>query len=114
MSTGLTVRKVEDYEGQGECSACGRRGLRWVVTISDGSRVGSECTKAILGWKVSTRGLKDWVPLYRVAAEHTDHGSHYVLWQSIAGNNTRETQNGSLTMVGGVRESWVKRGWLAQ
>jgi hypothetical protein len=45
----VTVMFVEDCEGDGTCLACGREGLRWILVLSDGSRVGSECAKAILG-----------------------------------------------------------------
>lgn len=82
----LTVWKVEDHEGDGECSACGRTGLRWVTFLSDGSRVGGECAKKILGW-APTKAKFSWLTGMTIVAEKTidfGHG-HAVLWQSESG-----------------------------
>lgn len=112
MTATLTVHKIEDYAGEGRCSACRRNGLRWVVTLSDGSQVGTECTVALIGRKVSLAGLREWVPMFRIVAEHTDtDGAHHVMWQRINGSRTCETVDATLVSVGGVRAAWAARGW---
>jgi hypothetical protein len=108
----LTLAKIEDREGDGTCSACDREGLRWVAILSDGTGVGLECAKKILGFKPAP-GSYAWVADFRPSAEHRDHAVIYVLWQHKRGNATRETRNGHLTEIGGVRNTWIRRGWLA-
>lgn len=113
----VTLVRVEDREGAGTCLVCGREGLRWVCVLSDGSQVGTECAKPVLGWKPTPQQYK-WTPDYRPVAEHDDgelpSGGRciYVLWQHKTGSTTRETRNGRLTAVGGARDDWQRRGWL--
>lgn len=106
----VTLHKMEDHEGFGICAACGREGLRWIARLSDGSGVGTECAKAALGFKPAPKSY-NWVADYRPVAEHTDAGAHLILWQHKTGTATRETTDGYLTAVGGVRAAWTARGW---
>ena len=113
----LHVVKVEDHEGDGTCRECGREGLRWIVTLSDGTQVGTECTKKLLGVRV-TPTKHQWVTAFVAVAEHVETAPNgdtqtWVMWAHK--NNpaaTRETRNGHLVSVGGVRQDWTKRGWL--
>lgn len=107
----LTINKIEDREYEGECGECGRHGLRWIAVLSDGSAVGLECVKRVLGYRPAPAKYQ-WITDYAPAAEYNDHGVCYVLWQHKRGNATRETRNGYLNAVGGVRADWAKRGWL--
>lgn len=107
----LHIVKIEDHEGDGTCTVCGREGLRWIVTLSDGTQVGTECTKRALGYAITPAKHK-WTTAFRPVAEHTDCGSTYVLWEARTGNGTRETRDGHLTVVGGVRQAWAGRGWI--
>ncbi len=107
-----TVSHIEDHEGTGECSACPRTGLRWIVVLSDGTKVGTECAKKITGTAVAaTPKSHGWIHLFEVAATHVEHGVTYALWKRIGGTATRETRNGHLTAVGGVEADWIRRGW---
>ncbi|GIH07514.1 hypothetical protein Rhe02_55810 [Rhizocola hellebori] len=105
------IWKIEDREFQGECSACPRTGLRWIAVLSDGSTVGLECAKKIVGFRPSPITYT-WVADFEPIAEHNDHGTLYVMWQRKGGKATRETKNGALVSVGGVRSDWIKRGWV--
>jgi hypothetical protein len=112
MSTAaVTLTKIEDHEGSGTCGQCGREGLRWVATMSDGSLVGLECAKKIIGYRPSPDSYR-WVADYVATAEHAEYKQSYVLWTHRCGNGTRETCNGVLTAVGGVSKQWERKGWL--
>jgi hypothetical protein len=104
-----TLVRVDDREGQGSCGACGREGLRWVAILSDGSAVGLECARAVIGYRPARRDYS-WMADYRPVAEHRDCGDVLVLWERDG--RTRETANGHLTAAGGVRREWERRGWL--
>lgn|SRR5678815_3534426 len=107
----LTIMKIEDFEDGGQCGECGRNGLRWVATLSDGTRVGLECAKKVLGFRPKPLAY-NWIGDFEVVAEYTDFNEHYVMWQhKVNSRCTRETVNGSLVMVGGVRTEWARRGW---
>jgi len=110
-TTTLTITRIDDREGAGECSSCGRRGLRWIATLSDGSAVGLECAKKILGWKPTPTSY-NWIADFGPVAEHAEYGAVYVLWEHKTRNQTRETRNGTLISVGGCRADWTKKGWL--
>ena len=69
MSTAtVTLVKIEDHEGNGECRECGRTGLRWIATLSDGTHVGTECAKQILGWKPTPKTYT-WVADFTAIAK---------------------------------------------
>ena len=104
--------KVEDHEGTGTCGACDREGLRWVCILSDGSRIGTECAKKLMGWKMAPKAY-NWVADFEPVAEFVEYGATYVLWQYKRGAQTRETRNGHLVAVGGRREEWKRMGWLS-
>jgi hypothetical protein len=107
----LHVVKVEDHEGTGECGACPRTGLRWIVVLSDGSRIGTECAKRVLGIPVSPRNHR-WVEHFDVIAEFTDGRESWVLYRRKGGVQTRDTRNGALMGIGGCEADWKRRGWL--
>lgn|SRR5574342_47012 len=111
MTTTLVISKIEDREFEGECGECGRHGLRWVAILSDGSAVGLECAKRVLGYRPAPATYQ-WVSDFEPVAEHTEHAQTWVMWQRKGGTATRETLNGRLVAVGGVRADWLKRGWL--
>lgn len=96
----VTVWKVVDHEGDGECQHCGKTGLRWVVYLSDGSRVGGECAKRIVGW-APTRSKFVWLEGLQIVAEgELSPTQHLVLWQSTSGTVGRISMNGHLTTTG--------------
>ena len=96
----LTVHKVEDYEGDGECGHCDRKGLRWIVTLSDGSKVGSQCAKKLMGWKATPKNF-NWTARFNVVEEKTMNHGHYVLWQGKTGKGGVLMINGHATAFGG-------------
>lgn len=106
----LTVWKVEDHEGDGECSACGRTGLRWVTFLSDGSRVGGECAKKILGW-APTKRTHGWVQGLTAVAEKEVCGpvgrTQAVLYRSESGKGGAMSIGGNLQATGPFE--WVER-----
>jgi hypothetical protein len=105
----LTAIKVENCEGDGECSRCNRTGLIWVVTLSDGTRVGGECAKILLGWK-PTKASHSWVTGMTVAAEKTVGARHIVLW--VKGNRAAVAINGNLQTSGPVE--WVTKEYASR
>ncbi len=109
--TSLKITVIENFEGDGTCSACKREGLVWVATLSDGSQVGLECAKKVLGFK-PTPNTYSWITNYKLEATHVEYGTTYGLWVSKTGNATRETQDGTLISVGGVRADWASKGWI--
>lgn len=109
--TELRIVKIEDHEGDGTCSECGREGLRWIATLTDGTRVGTECAKKVTGCKPAPKSYT-WVTGYTPVAEHTDRDTAWVLWQHQNGR-TALTLNGALWQMGGARQEWTKRGWAA-
>lgn len=108
----LHVVRVEDHEGSGECANCPRTGLRWMVLLSDGSKVGTECAKRLLGWKITPKSY-GWVKNYKVIAEHTESGQTWTLYQHVAGERTVSTLNGALMTIGGARADWERMGFTA-
>lgn len=108
QTTAIQIVKVEDHEGDGRCSSCNREGLRWVVTLSDGTMVGTECSKKILGIKVAPadhRWTRDFTPADQ---RTTDGGTIEVLWQHKTRNVTALTRDGHLTTMGGARKEWER------
>jgi hypothetical protein len=110
-TTQITVTRYEDHEGDGTCATCGREGLRWIVRLSDGSGVGTECAKAVLGHKPAPKDY-NWIADYIAVASVVAYGETMVLWQHRTGSQTRETRNGQLSQIGGARKQWEKEGWL--
>lgn len=103
--------KIEDFEGDGICVECGREGLRWIVTLSDDSRVGIECSAKVCGQR-PTRKAYVWTADFVPVAEYREVGSTYVLWQHKRGTETRTTRDAHLIRIGGQRAAWQKMGWL--
>lgn len=112
-ATKLHITLIEDYEFEGECSSCNRSGLRWVATLSDGTKVGLECAKKILGYRPKT-DVYAWINDFKLVGTHTEGTVTYGLWQhKLNPRATRETYNGHLNQVGGVRNDWERRGWIS-
>jgi hypothetical protein len=112
----ITISRIDDTGGDGECSSCGRGGIRWLITLSDGSAVGIECARKVLGFRPAPKTY-DWIADFTAVAEHAvtypnGEVDTYVMWQHKTGRETRETCNGILVTVGGVRTDWTKKGWL--
>lgn len=107
----MSIVRIDDHEGDGDCSSCGRTGLRWIATLSDGTHVGLECAKKILGWKPAPTSY-NWIADFSPVAERVEFGETFVLWQHKTRNQTRETCNSVLISVGGCRANWTKKGWL--
>ena len=105
------IVKIEDHEGNGHCQQCGRENLRWIATLTDGTRVGTECAKAIIGFKPAPKTYT-WVTGFTPVAEHTEVDTVWVLWRSENGR-TALTLNGALWQMGGCDKEWTKRGWAA-
>lgn len=97
----IHVVKVEDHEYEGTCGACGKQGVRWIVTLSDGSTVGGECAKRILGW-APTKASHGWVTGMIPVQEATSFGDHWVLWQAKKGYKSVISRNGYAQAVGGT------------
>ena len=112
MTTNLKLTKIEDHEGDGTCAECRREGLRWIATLSDGTQVGLECAKKVLGFKPATKNY-NWIADFRPVAEFADCGNLHIMWQHKEGSATRETLNGNLVQIGGVAAKWQQRGWAA-
>lgn len=112
----LTIARIDDAGGDGECSACGRGGIRWMVFLSDGTAVGIECARKALGFRPAPKTY-DWIGEFTAVAEHVETFPNgevdtCVMWQRKGGTETRETCNGVLVTIGGVRADWTKKGWL--
>lgn len=103
------VVRVQDADGEGTCSSCGREGLRWVVTLSDDSTVGSECAKKALGWTVQPARYR-WTCGAVPVAPYTERDVTWVLWEKLGG--TLSSRNGHLMAIGGQRAEWLARGWI--
>lgn len=111
----LSVSHVEDHQDRdGVCGHCQRENLRWIMVLSDGTKVGSSCMKKVLGWSVPTKKI-DWVVGKTLVATKvfTSGGETvtYTLW-TTEGGRTSEARNGYLNSVGGARADWERRGWL--
>lgn len=98
---------TDEYD---DCQHCGRTGLEHTVVLDDGSHVGTGCMKKVCGYSIPLKAIA-WQPEFEPIAEHKEGGSTFVLWKSKKGGQTRTTQEGILTAVGGQTDEWVKRGW---
>ncbi len=97
--TTLTVWRVEDHEGNGECQRCGRTGLRWVTYLSDGSRVGGECVKRLMGWAPTAKNFS-WLTGMTLVAEADSCGDRFTLWRSGRGGYGVVARNGIAQVSG--------------
>lgn len=109
----ITVWKIEDHEGDGVCQECGKEGLRWVTFLSDGSRVGGECAKRIMGWKPTAKS-HSWVTgLHAVAEGRVSPTQHAVLWSDADGKRGAISINGNAQSQGSF--AWCEQqfaGWV--
>lgn len=95
----LSIAKIEDHEGLGRCGACEREGLRWIVVLSDGSQIGTECAKKVLGWKIN-RDRYAWLNNYEPVAEGVDCDTTFVLYRRRDGRAYAIAQNGAQLLSG--------------
>ena len=97
----VTVKWVENCEGDGTCLACGREGLTWVVVLSDGSRVGVECAKPILGFKPAPKSYV-WSRDFTGRGFTVNGGGQTVrVWERNDGRAFALTVDGVLVSSGG-------------
>ena len=92
----LTVTKIEDREGNGICQCCDRENLRWIVTLSDGSSVGTQCANKIMGhknynWKSLTADIAGML----IIREWTSHCETICLLSNVTGTRFAITVNGN-------------------
>ncbi|AYQ99345.1 hypothetical protein PBI_CANTARE_125 [Brevibacterium phage Cantare] len=106
----VKVAYVENVEGDGMCGHCNRTNLKYVATMTDGSKVGLSCAKKLMGVTITPKDVK-WASNYTVEATFIEYGQTYALWVSDKGQ-TRTTKNGLLVGIGGQRPVWEKRGWI--
>lgn len=110
----LTIVMILDHEYEGRCDECKREGLRWVARMSDGSGVGLECAKKILGYRPSPDRFK-WTEFFTPVFEYREsETSIWVLWEhkKHGRSRTRSTKNGYMMADGGARKDFQDWGWL--
>lgn len=101
----VRVEFIHDREGDGFCGACQREGLRWVVQLSDGSMVGLECAKAVLGFRPAPKAYK-WVEDFRLVGTVSNPYETLGWWERKDGKAGAVTVNGVLKVTGPVE--WAK------
>lgn len=115
MSAKPEIVKVEDHEGTGECLHCGREGIRWIVVLSDGSRVGLSCARKAMGYRVAPKQY-NWIPDFVVYAEIEERGVFHRLWHhKDQPRLVRWTINLGVQAIGDrrfIEDGWRQRGWL--
>jgi len=100
-----TVVRVEDCEYEGTCTMCGRENVRWIVIFDDGSRVGGECAKKILGWAPTAKkfswvtGMKPFI----TASSRMD--GNVTVWKHENGVRGAISVNGYPQTFGGI--NWI-------
>lgn len=77
-----------------------------MVTLSDGSQVGGECAKKILGWALTAKKFS-WVSGLSVAAEHVGAFHSAVLWVNEAGTRGAISLNGHPQTFGPF--AWIQK-----
>ena len=102
----LTVWRVEDHEGNGECQRCGKTGLRWVTYLSDGSRVGGECVKRLMGWAPTARNFSWLTGMSLVSEGDLSPTQRMTLWRSQDGARGVMAINGKAYQSGAF--DWVQ------
>jgi hypothetical protein len=114
MSAAQLVR-IEDRSGTGTCGCCGREGLRWVYFLTDGTFVGSECAKKIMGHAIEPRSHARLTDFHVIAEHQNKFGVTYLLWEHNLGGYYSETIDGKVKRHGSdeLRKSWTKIGWVA-
>lgn len=111
----LSIRMIHDREFTGDCGSCTRTGLRWVAELSDGSFVGLECAKKVLGFKPLPKTY-NWMEGYTLTATYIEcAGTRYEVTHALyihPVKGTAATRAGVPTTFGGARAEWISRGWL--
>lgn len=103
--TTLTVWRIEDHEGTGECQQCGKTGLRWVTYLSDGSRVGGECAKRIMGWAPTARNFSWLTGMTLVGEASLSPTQCMTLWRS-------EDEARGVLAINGIANQVGPFGWV--
>ena len=93
---------IQDCEYDGTCTMCGKEGVRWIVVMSDGSRVGGECAKKLLGWKPTAKNFS-WVTGMKPAFNVFVLGyGNVVVWKSKNQVTGAISVNGHPMMFGSI------------
>lgn len=105
----LHITKIEDHEGFGRCSECGRENLRWIVVLSDGTRVGTECAKKVCGIAVNTRKL-GWLASCTEIDEYSTKWETFTLYahKTIEGRTLLAINGVLYNLGGGGREAFQR------
>jgi hypothetical protein len=101
MNANPTVVRVEDREYEGTCSMCGKESVRWIVVFDDGSQVGGECAKKILGWTPTAKKFSWVTGMTPVISGQDDCGQNIVVWKSKSGVRGVISVNGHPMTFGG-------------
>lgn len=112
----ITLARIEDHEGAGTCGYCGREDLRWIYCLTDGSLVGSECAKKIIGHTIDPRSHARLIDFHVIGEWQNRFGVIYLLWQhDTAGSVYSETIDGKVKHHnnGDLLKLWVRDGWMA-
>lgn len=99
MTAKLHIELIRDCEGAGRCGACQREGLRWVAQLSDGSHVGLECAKKVLGFRPAPKAY-NWIADYTLTGTHTTPWETVGFWTSKDGRSAAITVNGAAHQFG--------------
>ena len=102
----LYITAIEDHEDSGRCQTCGREGLRWICRLSDGTGVGLECSKKVLGFVPKPTNY-NWMTGYKPIAQHADKWQTFTLYQNDKGR-TVMTENGRPIAVGNGRAHYER------
>lgn len=100
----LTIEVIRDCEGEGRCGACDREGLRWVAQLSDGSNVGLECAKRVLGFKPAPKSY-NWQADYTLKGTLSKGAEFFGVWIHTNGRAAAITRNGVMVCNGPAE--WV-------
>ena len=97
-----TVVRVEDREHEGTCGMCGKEGVRWIVVLDDGSQVGGECAKKILGWAPTSKKFSWVTGMTPVITAWSRMDGHVTVWQHENGVRAAISINGYPMTFGGI------------
>lgn len=113
MTDTPALSHYEDHEGDGTCSRCQREGIRWIAVLTDGTRVGGECAKKVLGHNIPSAKRLNWLAKFRPAEMWTFCGKSYVRWVHVNPEvaQDRLTIDGVLWQVGGVKPDMDAGRW---
>lgn len=101
-----TVIRVEDREHEGTCGLCGKEGVRWIVVLDDGSQVGGECAKKILGWAPTAKKFSWVTGMTPTLTADCGIDGTVVLWTSESGRRAALSVNGHPQTFGPTE--WIR------